>query len=224
VLNGLHLPGARAHAPGAIDLKAKLSQMQAASGAAAHLLPSSSPASKQAGKEGGGAGVRGVVELASVTLSPEVEAAGERSGALARARLKIEQGKARAWSAETPWMYTLVVSLLARGEGSERFEVVEVVRLRVGLRAVEVSEGRLRVNGRPVTLRGVNRHEHTPDKGHVVSVESMAHDIQLMKDFNFNCVRCSHYPADERFYQVCFIPALSFVFHFYFRALLALPG
>ena len=59
------------------------------------------------------------------------------------------------------------------------------------------------MNGKALTLRGVNWHEHTPDKGHVVSLESMAHDIRLMKEFNFNAVRCSHYPNDERFYQLC---------------------
>ena len=68
---------------------------------------------------------------------------------------------------------------------------------------MRVAGGQFMVNDVPVEIRGVNRHEHTPDKGHVVSVESMAHDIRLMKDFNFNCVRCSHYPADERFYQLC---------------------
>ena len=100
-------------------------------------------------------------------------------------------------------MYTLLATLSSRAEGTGEYEVVDVVRQRFGLRHVEVSQGRLRVNGKAVTLRGVNRHEHTPDGGHVVSVESMAHDIKLMKDFNFNCVRCSHYPNDERFYQLC---------------------
>jgi len=64
-------------------------------------------------------------------------------------------------------MYTYILW----SEGGEKFEVMEAVRLRVGLRSVEVSEGRLRVNGRAVTLRGVNRHEHTADAGHVISVQ-----------------------------------------------------
>ena len=125
-------------------------------------------------------------------------------------QLVIDKHKARAWSAETPHMYTLLVTLSVAGAGGGGgggdagvYEVAEVVRVRVGLRHVEVRDGRLRVNGRAVTLRGVNRHEHAPDTGHVISVAAMAHDIRLLKDFNFNCVRCSHYPCDERFYQLC---------------------
>jgi hypothetical protein len=121
--------------------------------------------------------------------------------------MRIEMGKVKAWSAETPNMYTMLVTMSApalEGDQDATAEVVvDVIRLRVGMRKVQVSEGRLRVNGRVVKLRGVNRHEHTPDLGHVVSIESMLHDIRLMKEFNFNCVRCSHYPADERFYALC---------------------
>ena len=96
--------------------------------------------------------------------------------------------QARAWTAETPNMYTLLVTLsrtAADGSaGGHSDETVEVLRVRVGLRHVQVSQGRLRVNGTPVTIRGVNRHEHTPDSGHVVSLASMAHDIQVIRENN----------------------------------------
>ena len=69
----------------------------------------------------------------------------------------------------------------------------------MGLRTVEVRNGRLLVNGVAVTIAGVNRHEHDPVNGHVVGVEGMRHDVRLMKELNFNTVRCcSHYPCDER--------------------------
>ena len=65
----------------------------------------------------------------------------------------------------------------------------------MGLRTVEVRNGRLLVNGVAVTIAGVNRHEHDPVNGHVVGVEGMRHDVRLMKELNFNTVRCSHYPV-----------------------------
>jgi beta-galactosidase len=77
------------------------------------------------------------------------------------------------------------------------------MKARIGFRSVEMSSGRLLVNGKAVTLRGVNRHEHDPYTGHVVSHDSMRDDILLMKDLNFNAVRCSHYPTDEAFLKLC---------------------
>ena len=73
----------------------------------------------------------------------------------------------------------------------------------MGLRTVQVRNGRLLVNGVAVTIAGVNRHEHDPVNGHVVGVEGMRHDVRLMKELNFNTVRCSHYPCDERWYALC---------------------
>ncbi|MEE8192456.1 MAG: glycoside hydrolase family 2 TIM barrel-domain containing protein [Gemmatimonadales bacterium] len=101
------------------------------------------------------------------------------------------------WTAETPNLYTLVLRLL---DGSG--EVLEVVSSRLGFRKVELSGGLLLVNGVPVTLKGVNRHEHEPHTGHVVSDEYMLRDIQLMKLHNINAVRTSHYPDDPRWYDL----------------------
>jgi len=103
----------------------------------------------------------------------------------------------RPWTAETPTLYTLLVTL-ADAAG----RVLEVESFRVGFRTVEIKGGRLLVNGRTITIKGVNRHEHDPDTGHVVSEASMRHDIELMKRFNLNAVRTSHYPDDERWYDL----------------------
>ncbi len=104
----------------------------------------------------------------------------------------------RHWSAEQPYLYTLLVTLMDP-EG----QVVEVQRCRVGFRQVEVHDGRLWVNGRPVLLKGVNRHEFDPDTGHAISAQSMIADIRLMKQSNINAVRNSHYPNDPRWYDLC---------------------
>ena len=103
----------------------------------------------------------------------------------------------RPWSAETPKLYTVEVTLRDR-DGS----VLEVVRRQVGFRNVEVLEGQLLVNGAPVTIRGVNRHEHDPATGRVVSRESMEHDVQLMKRLNVNAIRTAHYPNDPYIYEL----------------------
>lgn len=103
----------------------------------------------------------------------------------------------RQWSAETPNLYTLVVSH-TDGQGGVR----EVVSLRVGFRRVEIRDGLLLVNGRPVTIRGVNRHEHDPVTARVMSEDRMVEDIRLMKEANINAVRTAHYPNHPRFYEL----------------------
>jgi beta-galactosidase len=102
------------------------------------------------------------------------------------------------WSAETPTLYTLLMTLKDH-EG----QVLEVVPWRVGFREVEIKGGQLLVNGIPILIKGVNRHEHDPDTGHYVDEESMVEDILLMKRFNINAVRTSHYPDHPRWYELC---------------------
>jgi beta-galactosidase len=81
--------------------------------------------------------------------------------------------------------------------------VVDVRVVRVGFRSVEVRDRQLLVNGQPVLIVGVNHHEHDPDHGRVVSPELLRRDLELMKAHHVNAVRCSHYPHDERFYDLC---------------------
>ena len=104
----------------------------------------------------------------------------------------------RHWTAETPDLYTLLLTLR-----DAKDLVVESVTCQVGFRRVEVREGLLRVNGVPIRIKGVNRHEHDPLRGHVVSEESMLQDIRLMKAANINAVRTCHYPNDPRWYELC---------------------
>ena len=107
-------------------------------------------------------------------------------------------GNPRKWTAETPHLYRLVVTL-KDAEG----RVVESRSHHVGFREVAIQDGLLTVNGRPILVKGVNRHEHDPRTGHVVDMASMRRDIVLMKQNNINTVRTSHYPNDPRFYDLC---------------------
>ncbi len=122
----------------------------------------------------------------------EAGALGESAG-----RVGIDVPGIRAWTAETPNLYTLLLTLY-----DEDGSVLEVIPRRIGFRTVEISDGLLEVNGVPVKLKGVNRHEHDPDIGHVVTEERMIEDIKLMKQFNINAVRTAHYPNVPRFYEL----------------------
>ena len=104
----------------------------------------------------------------------------------------------RHWTAETPNLYTL---LLILEDASGR--VLESHSQQIGFRTIDIEAGVLRVNGHPITIRGVNRHETHPVFGHYVPEESMLEDIRLMKQNNINAVRTSHYPNDSRWYQLC---------------------
>jgi beta-galactosidase len=106
--------------------------------------------------------------------------------------------RARPWSSESPVLYRLLISLLDP-EGRVR----ETVTCRVGFRRVEVAGGELRINGRAVLIRGVNRHDHDERRGKAVTRESMRQDVLLMKRFHFNAVRTAHYPNDPYFYELC---------------------
>ena len=104
----------------------------------------------------------------------------------------------RKWSAETPHLYTLVLTLK-----DPAGRVVEAESCKVGFRRVEIRGGQLLVNGQAVLLKGANRHEHDDRRGKAVTEESMLADIRLLKRFNFNAVRTSHYPNCPRWYELC---------------------
>jgi beta-galactosidase len=104
----------------------------------------------------------------------------------------------RMWSAEDPYLYSLVLSLR-----NPRGKVIESRSCKVGFRKVEIREGHLLLNGQPIMLQGVNRHEHDDRRGKAITEESMLADILLMKRFNINAVRTSHYPNHERWYELC---------------------
>lgn len=102
------------------------------------------------------------------------------------------------WSADDPYLYTLLLTLRDEAEA-----VVAVVPQKVGFRRVEVKEGQLLVNGTAVKLRGVNRHEHHPDYGRALPYATMLEDVLLMKRHNINTVRTSHYPPHPHFLDLC---------------------
>ncbi|NQU51868.1 MAG: DUF4981 domain-containing protein [Bacteroidetes bacterium] len=104
----------------------------------------------------------------------------------------------KKWTAETPNLYSLVVILK-----NDAGETVEVVTTKIGFRKVELINTVFHINGVAVLIKGVNRHEHDQFNGHVISEEAMIKEIELMKQFNINAVRTSHYPTCERFYELC---------------------
>ena len=169
---------------------------------------------------------------AAVTLldgaEAEAEAEAERAGAAAAegeagglmfggagAAFAARLDAPALWSAETPALYTLVVELweVEEQEGREtrsgahakgRREVCrDVEACRVGVRHVAIADSLLRVNGAPLTVRGVNRHEHSAEGGKAVSWDEMVTDVTMLKQANFNAVRTAHYPNCTAFYELC---------------------
>ena len=110
----------------------------------------------------------------------------------------LEVNDISQWSAEIPHLYTLVLSLK-----DLESDITEYVSCRIGFRSVELKNGQMLVNGKPIIIKGVNRHEHDPVTGRTVSDGSMIADIKLMKKFNVNAVRTSHYPNHPRWYELC---------------------
>lgn len=104
----------------------------------------------------------------------------------------------KKWSAEIPYLYDCVISLQ-----DEQKNNLGYAGHKIGFRKVEIKDSQLLVNGMPVLVRGVNRHEHDDVNGHVPSFELMLKDITLMKQFNVNAVRTSHYPNDPTWYKLC---------------------
>lgn len=113
-------------------------------------------------------------------------------------RMSYKVAAPKEWTAETPHLYRLVIQLV-----DSLGHAVQQVEQKVGFRTVCVHKGRLWVNGRPVRLRGANRHEHDPRLGRVMTEERMLQDILLMKRANINAVRTSHYPNVSRWYELC---------------------
>ena len=103
----------------------------------------------------------------------------------------------KAWTAETPNLYSIQMTL------KNGNDVISSTVDAIGFRIIEVKSGQLLVNGQPILIKGVNRHEHDSKSGHVISKALMEEDIKLMKEYNINTVRTSHYPADPYWYDLC---------------------
>jgi beta-galactosidase len=112
--------------------------------------------------------------------------------------MKAEVENPHKWSAEAPYLYTVLLKLKDANDN-----IIEIQSCKFGFRSSEIKDGQLLVNGKPILIKGVNRHEHDPDTGHYVSTESMITDIKLMKQHNINTVRTSHYPDVPEWYDLC---------------------
>ena len=123
----------------------------------------------------------------------------QSSGKVAKGELRqtLEVKAPQKWSAEIPYLYTLYITL------SDGKTVKEVIPQRVGFRKVEIKNSQLLVNGQPIYIKGVDRHELDPKGGYIISLERMIQDIQVMKRMNVNAVRTCHYQDDPRWYDLC---------------------
>ena len=129
--------------------------------------------------------------------------ASAKNGALEALDLDVKH-----WTAETPYLYTLIAKVypktgVKKGVNLYAPEPVEVITQKVGFRRIEIKNAQLLVNGKPILIKGADRHELDPDGGYVVSRERMIQDIQIMKRLNINAVRTCHYPDDPVWYDLC---------------------
>ncbi|HZK92867.1 MAG TPA: glycoside hydrolase family 2 TIM barrel-domain containing protein [Prolixibacteraceae bacterium] len=116
----------------------------------------------------------------------------------AEKKISIPVSQPKLWTAEIPNLYKVLITLKDKTGA-----IIEVILQKTGFRKVEIKDGLFLVNGQPVLIKGINRHEADPVNGQTISKEGMLKDIQLMKQFNINAVRTSHYPNDEYLYQLC---------------------
>ena len=120
------------------------------------------------------------------------------AGQQAKQNVSGDVKNVRNWSAEDPYLYRLLLTL----KGADG-KIIEVIPVNIGFRKVELKDGNLLVNGQRIFIKGTNRHEHHPDRGHYVKPEDMVRDIMIMKQNNINSVRTSHYPDTPAWYDMC---------------------
>ncbi|WP_026063125.1 glycoside hydrolase family 2 TIM barrel-domain containing protein [Pedobacter arcticus] len=141
-------------------------------------------------------GVKATIELND---GKQVLAKGETTfGRVNFKQLDLKVKSPKLWSAETPNLYNVIIKL-----EDINGKILEVIPYRIGFKKVEIKNGKFYVNGQAILVKGVNRHETDRITGQAVSKEAMLADIKLMKEFNINAVRTSHYPNDEYWYQLC---------------------
>lgn len=145
---------------------------------------------------------------AALTVSAQL-LLGKRLVAAEERRIQLEPGfshtlplsftvpQVKAWTCETPTLYTLLIKL------QEGDALIEVQRVDVGFKTVEIRDQQLFVNGVSIKIKGVNRHDTHTVLGHVTPMESLIKDAELMKQHNINAVRTSHYPNDPRWLELC---------------------
>jgi len=139
---------------------------------------------------GGNAHLQLLDEKGSVAGTAEVQGTGVHAAS-------IHVSNPLKWTAETPHLYTLIATL------KDKERTLEAIPLKVGFRKIEIKNAQLLVNGQPVLIKGVNRHEMDPDKGYYLTPERMIEDIRIMKENNINAVRTCHYPDNNLWYDLC---------------------
>ena len=139
---------------------------------------------------GGNALLKLLDEKGAIAGTAEVQGAGTHT-------VSINVSDPLKWTAETPELYSLITTL------KDKDKTLEVIPVKVGFRKVEIKNGQLLVNGKPVLIKGVNRHEMDPDNGYYLTPERMLQDIRIMKENNINAVRTCHYPDDNLWYDLC---------------------
>ncbi|MHA2101201.1 MAG: glycoside hydrolase family 2 TIM barrel-domain containing protein, partial [Candidatus Kariarchaeaceae archaeon] len=115
-----------------------------------------------------------------------------------RSTITKEIKQPHQWSDEKPYLYTLILELL-----NSNNESIEIIKKKIGFRELEIINGKACLNGKPIYIKGVNRHEHHPDFSGAITKEMMIKDILLMKQNNVNAVRTSHYPDSPLWYELC---------------------
>jgi beta-galactosidase len=149
-------------------------------------------------------------EAAAATLEAQLFDAQGQAVTSRKTKVEISPGTERVdsltatvanphtWTAETPYLYKLLLTLKDAGD-----RTLEVIPVNVGFREVEIRDGNLLVNGQRILIKGVNRHEIDPDRGQAVTVDGMIQDILVMKQHNINTVRTAHYPNQAAWYDLC---------------------
>lgn len=137
-------------------------------------------------------------EVHKPVMDAKVSSINVKGGSKRKINVRYEVERPKQWTAETPKLYNLLISLK-----NSNGETIEIIPQRVGFRKIEIKDGLININGVPIMLKGVNRHDHHPDMGRVSTFEIMKKDIIMMKKYNINAVRTSHYPNNPGFYDLC---------------------
>jgi len=131
-----------------------------------------------------------------ILMKKDFKIASESDGLL---KLELNVENPDKWSAETPYLYDLIIKLRDSNN-----ELIEVEHCKYGFKKVEIgSDDGMYINGKSIIFKGVNRHDHDPDHGRRVPLERMKQDVLIFKQYNINAVRTSHYPNDPKFYDLC---------------------
>ncbi|MCK5820361.1 MAG: DUF4981 domain-containing protein [Bacteroidales bacterium] len=139
-----------------------------------------------------------IVDASEKTIAAQESLFTVKSGQQVNIEFSPNHFPVKPWSAEHPELYTLKLTLFDNDGNT-----LEQSSMKIGFRSVEIKNGLLLVNGKRITLKGVNTQEADPETGHVMSEELMLTDIRLWKENNINAVRLSHYPRVSRFYELC---------------------